>query len=206
MNINFTQYHSVVLGGIGSILFLLLLACENPFSTRDPEPPKGNQSNWIQPSSPEYVMVNLKSAIKEKNITNYMRCMADTSNSSKIFHYDAEPSVANNNPSLFVNWDKTAEFNFFNQWLAFIPQDSSSELSLNTLKENTFQDSVILLEEYSLDTYYQCTDDSCFYHMEGQSEFYLLRNSEDLWYIYKWRDISTGSYPTWSHLRAKFGI
>ena len=184
-----------------------MLACTNPFATRNPEPPQGNQSNWIQPSSPEYVLVNLRSALKEKNITNYMRCLADTSNSFKTFHYEPEPSVANNNPaSLFANWDKTAEFNFLNQWLAFVPQDSSLELSLTTLKENTFQDSVVLLQEYQLDTYYQCNDDSCFYHMQGQAEFYFLRTSEDLWYIYKWRDMATGSNPTWSHLRAKFGI
>lgn len=188
------------------IFFLLLFACENPFATRNPEPPKGDQSNWIQPSSPEYVIYNLRSAVEEKNISNYMRCLADTSNSSMDFRYEAEPSVANNNPSLFAAWNKTAEFNFFNQWLAFVPQDSGVDLSFSKLKENTFQDSVILLQEYTLDTYYQCNDDSCFFHMEGQSELHLLRTQEDLWYIYKWRDISTGSSPTWSHLRAKFGI
>lgn len=193
---------------IRQLLFgiVFIMACDNPFATRSPEPPKGGQSSWIQPSSPEYVMVNLRSAIKEKNVTNYMRCLADTSNSDRVFHFIADPAVANANPALFADWDRTDEFNFVNQFLGFVPQDSSLNVTFNKLQENTFQDSVVLLEDYVLDAFYQCNDDSCFYHMQGQSEFYLTRTQEDLWFIYKWRDVSTGPNPTWSHLRAKFGI
>lgn len=188
-------------------VFLMLLAfsCDNPFATRNPEPPKNEQSTWIQPTSPNYVLANLRNAISEKNITNYMRCLADTSNSDKQFRYVAEPSVANANPGLFERWDKQDEFNYLNQLSAFVPKDSTQKASLTTLKENTFQDSVILFQSYELDVHYNCQEIDCIHDMEGQVEFRLVRTNEDLWYIYRWSDFSTGDNPTWSDLRAVFG-
>jgi len=187
-----------------AIFFVLHIGCDNPFSTRTPEEPVSNQSSWIQPTSPNYVLANLRNAIAEKNITNYMRCLADTSNSILNFRFEAEPAVANANPGLFNFWNKDQEFNFLNQLFAFLPDDSTSAVSFQQVKENTFQDSVFLLQDYSLVIKYKCEQD-CIHEMKGQVEFRLMRNNEDLWSIYKWNDYSTGDDLSWSALKARFG-
>ena len=184
---------------------LVALDCKTPFSTRDPESPNSNQSSWIQPTSPSYVMTNLRNAIAEKNITNYMRCLADTSLSSKQFRFVAEATGANANPGLFLRWGIEEERNYLNQLILFLPKDSTSQVSLSSLKEDTFPDSAILIQDYRLITKYKCEAGECPKVMSGQAEFRLIRNTEDFWYIHRWSDYATGDEPSWSALKAKFG-
>ncbi|MBN2001016.1 hypothetical protein JW935_25955 [candidate division KSB1 bacterium] len=181
------------------------MACSNPFATREPEEPKSNQSTWIQPTSPTFLMANLRNAIKEKNAINYLRCLADTSESQLTFRYDADPAVANAHPGLFDRWGIEQEQTYFNQLLFFLPADSTSSLSLELLRENVFQDSVILLQRYQLTIRHKCRALDCPRMMEGQAEIKLLKNTSEFWYIYKWSDFSIGELPTWSELRAYFG-
>jgi hypothetical protein len=187
------------------IYFILAIGCENPFATREPEKPVTSQSTWIQPTSPDYVMVNLTNAIGEKNITNYIRCLADTSGSNKNFNFVAEPSVALKNPGLFSRWQKEEELNYLNQLMLYLPTDSTSKLSLKSLRENAFQDSVILIKEYTLKLGLKCEDNSCPRSFQGQVEFHLSKSNEDQWFIHSWVDFATGDEHTWSELRAYFG-
>lgn len=187
------------------IFFILIVGCENPFATRKPEEPITSQSTWIQPTSPGYVMVNLTNAIGEKNITNYIRCLADTSGSNKNFNFVAEPSVALKNPGLFNRWQKEEELNYLNQLMIYLPADSTSKLVLTSLRENAFQDSVILIKEYTLNLGLKCEDKSCPRSLQGQVEFHLSKSDEDLWFIHSWVDFATGDKFTWSDLRAYFG-
>jgi len=150
-------------------------------------------------------MTNLRNAVAEKNITNYIRCLADTGTSSKRFRFVPEATVANANPGLFLRWAIDEERNYLNQLLLFLPKDSTSQLSLSPLKEDTFPDSAILIQDYRLTTKYRCEGGECPKVMSGQAEFRLIRNTEDFWYIHRWSDYATGDEPTWSALKAKFG-
>ncbi|MBN2411843.1 hypothetical protein JXQ31_09125 [candidate division KSB1 bacterium] len=150
-------------------------------------------------------MANLRNAILEKNISNYMRCLADTSNSSKSYLYIADPAVVNQNPGLFNNWGKENELIYLNQLMLYLPKDSASVFTIISSREDTYQDSVILIQEYSLKVHFKCEDQNCPRDMQGQAEFRLVRTPEDLWYIHRWRDNATGDAPTWSSLKAKFG-
>ena len=187
------------------VLFVSLTRCENPFATRQPEPPVTSQSNWIQPTSPNYVLINLKNAMQEKNKSNYLRCLADTSVSSKQFLFTPDPAVAVTNPGLFTRWGKDDEANYLNQLYSYLPKDSLLTVSFDRLKETTFQDSVILLQNYNLAMQDICQDDICMKAMQGQAEFRLVRTADDLWYIYRWSDVSTSDSLTWSDLKARFG-
>ncbi len=187
------------------LLFLVFFSCENPFATRKPEEPVTNQSNWIQPTSPIYVIVNLQNAISERNIANYLRCLADTSVSSKQYRFFPEPAVANANPGLFFGWSKQEESNYLQQLNAFLPDDSTATVKFERLNETTFQDSVILLQNYNLKMHYKCQTGDCPRNLRGQAEFRLVRSDDDFWYIYRWSDFATGDEPSWSELKAKFG-
>ncbi len=179
--------------------------CDNPFATREPEPPLKSQSSWIQPTSPSYVLINLKNAMQEKNKSNYLRCLADTSVSSKEFIFYPEPAVANANPGIFDRWDKEAESNFINQLYSHLPKDSLINVAFNRLNETTFQDSVTLLQNYAITMQDKCTETACFQHLAGQAEFRLVRTQDDVWYIHLWRDVSVSDSLTWSDLKARFG-
>jgi hypothetical protein len=193
--------------GAGMILFLLLQAggCKTPFSTREPEAPKTSQSTWVQPTSPNYVMINLRTAVAERNSQNYLRCLADTGLVPFVFVYIPESAVGAANPGLFLRWDKEGERNYLNQLLAFLPRDSVSSLSMTLIRESTYQDSVVLVQEYVLTVGHRQQKEGAPRQMRGQAEFRLVRSSEELWYIRRWADYATGDYPTWSALRAYFG-
>ncbi len=183
---------------------VLAAGCKTPFSTREPEKPFTSQSTWVQPTSPALVMVNLCTAMTERNSGNYLRCLADTGLVPASFAYQPESAVGAANPGLFLHWGKESERNYLNQLFAFLPSDSVSTLSMTLIRENTFQDSVILVQEYVL-TVAHSRQQEAPRQMRGQVEFRLVRSSEELWYIRGWADYATGSYPTWSGLRAYFG-
>ena len=190
------------------VVFFIVFAshgCDNPFATREPESPQKNQSSWIQATSPSYVLINLKNAMQEKNKSNYLRCLADTSVSSQEFLFYPEPAVANANPGVFDRWGKEAESNFVNQLYSYLPRDSLISVTFNRLKETTFQDSVVLLQDYVINMQDKCDEGLCFSYMIGQAEFRLVRTLDDLWYIHRWRDVSTSDSLTWSDLKARFG-
>lgn len=187
------------------VLCAFWVGCENPFGTREPEPPKQNQSSWIQPISPTYVLINLKNAIIEKNSDNYLRCLADTSVSPRQFSFIADAVIMNANPGLFLRWGKEEEANYLNQLLSFLPKDSTASVNFDRLKETTFQDSVIFLESYVLNVDYKCESKDCPRSRRGQAEFRFVRTEDETWYIYKWIDYSTGDDLTWSNLKALFG-
>lgn len=191
-----------------SIIWLSIMmhvSCKTPFSTRDPEPPISGQSSWVQPTSPNYVMINLRNAIAEKNINNYLRCLADTSLVQSSFLFVPDPAVLAANPGLFTRWDKEKERNYLNQMMAFLPKDSTCSVLFTLKSENTFQDSVILVQNYDLSVAHKQQASGCPKFMRGQAEFRLVRAAEDLWYIYRWTDYATGDESTWSALRAFFG-
>ncbi|RPH95206.1 MAG: hypothetical protein EHM72_15120, partial [Calditrichaeota bacterium] len=101
-------------------------------------------------------MINLKNAISEKNVTNYLRCLSDTSSALKSFTFIPEPAVANANPGLFTRWGKDAESNYLNQLSTFLPKDSTALVDFERLKETILQDSVVLLQSYQLKVKYKC--------------------------------------------------
>ena len=181
------------------------MGCTFPFATREPEEPQNKQSSWIQPTTPSYVIANLVNSIREKNITNYLRCLADTSETGFLFRFIADPAVANNSPGLFTNWRKDHETNYMNQLLLFLPDDSLSQLSFTLKSEINFVDSVALVQEYELEIHHKCNAPDCPTFMKGQSELRLVRNQSDLWFIYQWRDDTIDQNPSWSQLKAYFG-
>ncbi|MFQ5772135.1 MAG: hypothetical protein ACE5HX_16480, partial [bacterium] len=86
------------------LIFFTIIGCANPFSTRAPEPPEQNSSNFITPSTPEIVFVNLQIAIQERNVENYIRSFVDTTRSDKRFTFVPDQGVAATNPGVFLNW------------------------------------------------------------------------------------------------------
>ncbi len=186
-------------------LSILYIGCENPFATRDPEPPKQTRSSWIQPVSPAYVLINLKNAFAEKNNANYLRCLADSATTKRRFSFVADDATMSVYPSLFTRWSKEEEANFLNQLFSYLSKDSTVSVTFERLNETVYQDSVVLLQSYELRAAYNCPTKDCPRVWRGQAEFHFIRSEDEAWSIYKWIDYATGDQQTWSRLKALFG-
>ena len=191
-----------------SIILLLsfLIQCECPFETREAEEPTERQSSWIQPTSVRDVMSNLKKAVEEKNSTNYLRCLVDSSREGIAFRFIPDPTVAMANPGVFNRWNREREKNYFEQLLRYLPSDSSSQLLLTDYWENPLgQDSIRVRQNYRLVLHHKYDPEACPRISAGQANFTMVRSSEDLWYIYRWTDTATGEISPWSAVKASFG-
>lgn len=178
------------------------LFCNNPFATRDPEPPSGEQTSWVQPIAPEIVLTNLQSAIREKSVENYIRCFGLSDDVRRGFTFKPEISVANNYRGVFLNWSIDEERNYINNLFSFIPSDSLSVLFLTDVTEIQFGDSVITSKEYDLIVAH--SNSSAPGSVSGRMELSLKKGSDALWFISRWADFKTSELPVWSLLKAQF--
>ena len=193
---------------VSTIFFLIVLIdCKCPFDTRDAEKPSERQSSWIQPTTVNDVLTNLKRAISEKNSTNYMRCLVDSNRQGVSFVFIPDPTIATSNPGVFFKWSREQEKRYFEQLLQNLPSDSLSQLVLSDIQENPLgQDSSRIRCNYQLTLDHKYDVSVCPQRTEGQATLTFIRSSEDLWYIYRWTDVATGDLPPWSAIKACFGI
>lgn len=187
-------------------LVLILVACNNPFSTREAEPPGQKRSNWIPPSSPDIVLINLRNSIADKNVANYLRCLVDTSQSQRRFQFIPDQSVKNKNPGVFDSWGIQEEKSYINQLFSSLPEDSTRSLLFQNLKESPYYpDSTVFTGEYRLILKHIQDPSSYPREVEGRVEFWLAQEKDGDWSIYHWTDMATGEHPCWSDLKAAFG-
>jgi hypothetical protein len=174
-------------------------ACENPFQTRTPEPPKRTQSTWLLPHSPGIVFINLRNALTELNTVNYKRCFSDS------FRFVPEATVANTNPGKFDGWNLQKEGSYLEQMLNPLPPDSAFTLRLDSLSTlDSGSESVIYLQRYELLARHRLQSIGIPRKVSGEGRFWLGKNRFEEWAIYRWEDFASGSAFTWSTLKAAF--
>ncbi|MEK7728255.1 MAG: hypothetical protein AAB354_07550, partial [candidate division KSB1 bacterium] len=128
----------------------LLLSCENPFATRTPEKPKGTGSRYIPPFSAEIVLENMRNAISDRNVENYLRCFTDSTRTGERFRYEPDAATGNQYPGVFNQWGLAQERDYFSQLRAALPTDSLRSLRLDSLQTITFNDSAQFARAYEL--------------------------------------------------------
>lgn len=189
-------------GNIIVALLVFAFSCQNPFTTRDPEPPGGPQATWIQPVSPEDVFKNFKAAIRERNVENYLRCFGSTEVLRQGFIFVPEISVANNYQGVFADWGIVEERNYINHLFNLLPPDSVSSLRLTDVSESQYGDSVQTTKEYDLLVAHK--NPTAPKEIIGRMDLSLRKGPDALWYIAYWADLKTGDYSVWSLLKAEF--
>jgi len=185
---------------------LIVYACENPFQTRTPEPPTQSRGTFITPLTPEAVITNLRNAVVEQNLVNYLRSLADPSRGG-TFRFLADPAVENSRPDLFANWGLEDEERYFGHLSAsaVLPPDSTRVLIFTAQPPTTLGDSAIFIEDYRLNVHHTDQANGTPVRYAGRARFILRRDNLGQWAIHRWSDFSTGSTPTWSALKASFG-
>ena len=183
----------------------LLCACTNPFATREPEEPSEGSLSFIPPRTPEVVLINLRNAILEQNLENYLRCLGDSTRLPQGFRFIADAGVASENPGLFERWTKDNEKSYFSQLRALIPPDSLHILNLQVVQSTQFADSALFVENYTLTVKHTQQDKGVPAVVAGQARFNMGVDSFGDWAIYRWEDVAVGDEPTWSTLKAVYG-
>lgn len=190
--------------GVILLNFFITTGCVNPFSTREPEPPEQNASNFITPSTPEIVFINLRVAIKDRNVENYIRSFVDSTRSQRRFTFIPDQGVAATQPGTFTDWDLEDERRYLNQLFQATPADSTSNLKLDERIRDEAATTATFTQDYELMVRHTRQSNNIPAVFRGQSKFWLEVNETGDWAIYKWEDFSNGVDPSWSELKALF--
>lgn len=187
-----------------TLLLIFSQGCENPFTTREPEPPEQTTSTFISPSSPDLVFINLQLAFSERNAENYIRSLVDTTRSDRAFEFIPDQGVAAAQPGTFLNWNLEEERRYLVQLLQSTPRDSA--FSLLFTEENRIEDAqtATFTQNYAIVARHSIESSNIPKEYRGQSRFLLERNETGDWAIYRWEDFTNGTDPPWSELKAFF--
>jgi hypothetical protein len=178
-----------------SALSLILFPQCNIFETREPEPPSTTTSSFEPPVTPESVLRNFKSAIRENNPDNYLRCFTDMS----VTPYEFIPS-ADIGP-FFPAWTLAEENRYFRSMGSRLDGIPVLQESLQTL--NFYSDSTFTMR-YSLLFPHQDLQAPRF--VQGNMQLHLVADDQGRWAIDRWIDIRLPAQPdsTWSYLKFWF--
>ena len=183
---------------------ICLAACTNPFTTRDVEDPKINQNSdtFDQPISSDIVLDNFRYALVQKNISNYMNCLADPAQEyDYLFHFVPDPSIE---MEKFYGWSLTDERTYlntvFNQSGA-ISLDYLDPISFTNLSQSP--DSV-QTNSFKYELRISFENEEMLY--SGMTRMKLAKNANAMWAIYYWEDTknSNSDERSWSNLKANY--
>jgi hypothetical protein len=180
------------------LLLLVILGCSDPFSSRESEPPVGDNGTFIQPVTPQIVLFNLENAYKEFIVTNYMMCL----DSNFFFKYDFVIRQIDERDS---GWYYSEELRLIESSFNSLLADSATliSLSLSPLidqQDQAFDTTAILYRSYIL-IHINAISDSTADTTEylGTSIFTLIENEQGLWSIIHWEDQHQNTnIPSWA--------
>ncbi len=185
---------------------VFVIACKNPFATRDPEPPSTGQSSWQFPTDPLTVLENMKSAFREKNVENYLKCLVD---SNQLFTFFPDAYEASNNPGIFEQWGLGHEQSYINKLFTSLPDDSTRKLTFAPdFERDDKLDSVFISLDYTLEIHH-VLQNSYPTRAQGRADFWFIRRN-GYWVIKRWEDhetiVDTTSLrlPSWSTVKSSF--
>ena len=192
--------HNCFIKEIILLSFFIFLFCDNPFKTRDPEEPDGSSITFIQPTSPDIVIANMITSLRERNSINYIKCF--NLDNSASFNFNPDPSAKENYLLALSDWDLNKETTYITNLFFSMPDDSLANLNLEGIEEYIFADSALYIKNYTLQMHHTAPEvPQDFY---GRLDFGFKRLQSGLWIISSWADHRTENNPVWSELKANF--
>lgn len=187
------------------ILFAITLSSCEMFSTRSPEEPDLGNTNFIPPTEPAIVILNLESSISEMNIENYMNCFHSFSDAPRLnFQFTASAEATTQFPSIFTNWGINEERRSFNSIVSALGEGRYTKLTwINRKPMQETADSAIFTSDY----YFSApnSDDNIPDDYAGRIQLTLTFRNNGLWYISRWLDfnvqVNDTVNNTWSVLK-----
>ncbi len=179
------------------IVVAVLIAGCDLFQTRDPAPPSQGTSCNLTPDDHEIVLKNLRCAITETNVDNYIRCFVDT----VLRQYLFDPSPEEQ--SKFTQWNLESERRYFQNMVAGVNGTPVlSDSLLNKIVTPGPPASAVYFLNYTL--FVPHLDPRAPRLVRGSMELYFVEDSLHRWSVYRWVDKKNTSDSTWSYLKAWF--
>lgn len=181
------------------LLALLFTGCEL-FETRDPEEPNSPRSDFVTPTQPSILFLNLSNSLKQKVVENYLQCFVDESFLQEKYRFI--PSAGSINQfTVLLDWDLDAERQYFNNLKSQTRDDSQIILELDNEISNTSADSAVYQYEYFL-TVPILDKDPVVY--SGNMLFTIKLDTRSNWVITRWEDLNKENFPSWSELKGQY--
>lgn len=179
------------------LLFGLFVSGCDIFNTRDPENPEQSRSNYTTPLEREVLIDNLINSFSDKNADNYLKSFSEAGFTDKIFSF-VPSSKALSLFQIWDTWDRSAEFQYFNNLINQVPQELPITLVLSNQIYSPFQDGFIFTAEYSLSIPKLNAEPDIY---RGSLKFNLIQDNRSVWVIYFWEDIALQDETSWSELK-----
>lgn len=184
------------------IVAVICAACENPFATRDPEPPATGGAAIRPATTPENVLANLEVSFESLSIQDYLDVFSDDFS----FHPDPEDSLAYEQ-EFTSGWDLDRERIFANNLLIgqnFIPVDGNPIEVTASYEYKPGPDMYEYHYQMFLPLVDQSEDGFRTIEIEGYAFLYFSEDTEGNWTILAWEDHRlTARSQTWGVLRAQ---
>lgn len=185
---------------IVSLLFLVA-GCDI-FTTRTPEIPDVPRFNYLQPVDVASVVSNFTNSIQTKSTQYYLKSFSDSLKNGKNYSYVANAEAISKYAVLSFGWSVKDEEQYLNNIINKIPAESSISLTLQNEDLISFGDSAYLSTDYDLTIPHNIQGLPNVFG--GKLQFKLVRDKQQLWTIYQWLDIKSGTLPTWSEVKGYF--
>jgi hypothetical protein len=187
------------------LLSTLLLSC-NLFNTREPENPVSGNQTLPAAFTKEALFSNFKSALEQKNVSEYEKLFADSSTHAQRFTFIPNQSSAARYSAVFSTWSRTMETKYLQNAIAAV--NTSSALQFQVISGPqviTFQgDSAHYIFDYLLYVPHNRTDVNT-QQFTGRCEITMSPDKNNpIWRIYRWIDFETKKDSSWSELKGQF--
>ena len=179
------------------LLIVSITGCDL-FTNRDPEDPDAARSNYLPATTLDILFSNLKNSLQEKVLENYMASFIDPSFISLPFIFIPSSEAVVKFPSL-VDWNLSAERQYFNNLINTTQQSTPIILDLQNEIKNTTGDSAVFQYDYTLTL--SSTNENIPSVYKGNVKFYVFLDSRNQWAIGRWEDIKIGNNTSWSELK-----
>jgi len=179
------------------ILLIILTGCDL-FTNREPEKPDTARSNYLPATTHDILFSNLKNSLQEKVLENYMSSFIDPSFIDLPFIFIPSSEAVVKFPAL-VEWNLSAERQYFNNLINSTQQSTPIILDLQNEIKNATGDSAVFQYDYTLTL--SSINENIPTIYKGNVKFYIFLDSRNQWAIGRWEDIKIGSNPSWSDLK-----
>lgn len=183
---------------LGLLMACLLSHCDL-FTPRTPEQPIGNAGTWQQPDTPQRVIENLRSALAERNVQNYLRSLSNT----LLFKPTLEAETRD--PILWTAWRLAEEETYFNRLRTAATLFSGHGLELLNVEQVILDNTHVSFDAaYQLRMPHSRTDENIPSYVQGRLVWTMVQGTDGLWRLERWVDQGTNGAPSWSDLKAAF--
>ncbi len=181
------------------INFVIIVAGCDIFNVREAEIPIQPRTNYQFPSTPDILVENLKNSYSDKNIQDYMSCLADSVFSGVIFKFLPSAGSATIYPGLQSDWTRQNEEQYFSNLLNKLSDNEYINLSFTGVNLSMFGDSALYTASYTVILPENMA--SLPQRYQGEVKFTMVVDTRLAWSIKTWADVKNSEFPTWSDLK-----